>query len=170
MSYEAETICNVYCRFARKDGQRMDGMRVEKLLYFTQGHSMSILGREIIKDDCECWEYSVVFPSVRGTLAPQYGAGPIEEIHDAQKPWRFEPEGQLQDKDRELLEACWGRYGREDTPSLMAMQCVADSPYKILCNQGGDKHHQIIPKAMISDYFCGIRKRNTANQTHKETP
>ena len=170
MSYEAETICNVYCRLARKDGQRLDCLRVHGLLYFTQGHAMSTLGREIIKDDCECWEYGVIFPTVRNTLVPQYGSGPIEEIHDAQKPWRFEPEGQLQDKDRELIELCWAAYRRVSPVELLARQYPTDSPYTILRNRGGDKHHQIIPKAMIRDYFCGLGKRNTADQTHKEAP
>ena len=170
MSYEAETICNVYCRLARKEGQRMNCLRVENLLYFIQGHALSLLGREIIKDDCECWEYSVVFPTVQGALVPQYGSGPIEEIHDAQKPWRFEPEGQLQEQDRELLTMCWGKYRLVDTVSLMAMSHATDSPYTILRNRGGDKRHQIIPKAMIRNYFSGLGKPKSTDQTYKDTP
>ena len=43
----------------------------------------------------------------------------------------------------------------------MAIQHATDAPLTILHNRGEDKRHQIIPKAMIRDYFFSLGKRNT---------
>lgn len=53
-------------------------LALQKLLYFAQGLSFGINGKELFEDDCEAWVHGPVYPEVYYQYK-QYGYNPIED-------------------------------------------------------------------------------------------
>lgn len=157
MSYEPEMIANEFLSLARKEDRPITNMKIQKLLYFSQGHSMSTLKRDLIRDDCHAWDYGPVFPSVYHHLK-KYGADSIDgEILDEEEPCRFIPI--LLPDEKELLEAIWDKYGSLSALRLSEMSHVTQGPWAVTRRNSHDKQSPVIPKELIRNYFNDIRKR-----------
>ena len=154
MSYEAETIANAFLRIARKEGVGVSNMKIQKLLYFAQGHAMSILGEELISDNCEAWDYGPVFPSVYRWFKP-YGSGDIKkEIVSGLDAERFEPK--LDAKADALLRAIWEKYGKLSALRLSEMSHVSKGPWATTRRENDGHFDAVIEKSLIRDYFDGL--------------
>ena len=57
-------------------------LALQKLLYFAQGLSFGINGKELFEDDCEAWVHGPVYPEVYYQYK-QYGYNPIEDQNAA---------------------------------------------------------------------------------------
>ena len=157
MSYEPEKIANAFLSLAKNDGSTLSNMKIQKLLYFSQGHSMSTLKKDLISDDCHAWDYGPVFPSVYHHLK-QYGSGPVDgKIYDEEDPLRFIPK--LQPDEKELLDAIWDKYGSLSALRLSEMSHVTQGPWAVMRRTNHDKQSPVIPKELIRKYFTDIRKR-----------
>lgn len=58
----ASYICD---RYQREFGQRIDEMKLHKLLYFTQRESIIQLGEPMFPETLHAWKYGPVMPSIR---------------------------------------------------------------------------------------------------------
>jgi uncharacterized phage-associated protein len=74
--YTALQIANAFLDRAKKDGKPLTNMKLQKLLYFAQGHSYGLRDKRLIEDDCQAWQYGPVYPSVYRAFSC-FGAGPI---------------------------------------------------------------------------------------------
>lgn len=151
MSYEAETIANAFLRLGKEDGRGISNMKMQKLLYFAQGHAMSLLDSELISDNCQAWDYGPVFPHTYQFLK-NYGAENITaEIVDVEDPHRFEPE--LDTKAEKLVRAVWNKYGKLSALRLSELSHVTNGPWAKTRRKHDGDYRAVIDKKLIKQYF-----------------
>jgi uncharacterized phage-associated protein len=157
MSYEAETIANVFLRFAREDGRGISHMKIQKLLYFAQGHAMSLLDAELISENCQAWDYGPVYPNVYRHLK-KYGASAVRsEIMDEEDAERFDPAQATEV--RPFLRVVWSRYGELDGLRLSELSHVTNGPWARTRRMSHGYWRSVIDKALIREYFTGLSSR-----------
>ncbi|WNH48295.1 DUF4065 domain-containing protein [Stenotrophomonas aracearum] len=157
MSYEAETIANVFLRFAREDGRGVSHMKIQKLLYFAQGHAMSLLDAELISDNCQAWDYGPVYPNVYRHLK-KYGASAVRsEIVDEADAERFDPAQATAVKP--FLRVVWNKYGELDALRLSELSHVTKGPWARTRRANNANYRAVIEKTLIQEYFNGLSSR-----------
>ena len=151
MSYDVETIANAFLRIAREDKSSISHMKMQKLLYFAQGHALSLLNKTLIQDDCQAWDYGPVFPNLYRSLR-RYGASEItEEIVDMHNPCRFEPK--LTAEEDYLLREVWKKYGSLGAIHLSALSHATNGPWEQTRRSESNNKQGVIPKPLIKSYF-----------------
>ena len=76
--YDAETIAAHIIKFSNQKGISVTNLRLQKLLYFVQGLSLSNINKPAFIDDIEAWNYGPVVPNVYAKYAYK-GSYPIED-------------------------------------------------------------------------------------------
>ena len=157
MSYEAETIANAFLRIAKEEGKGISNMKIQKLLYFAQGHSMSLLGKELISDNCQAWDYGPVFPSVYHQFK-HHGASDVKsEIVAEDDPHRFEPK--LDVTSQKLLRAVWNKYGKLGALRLSELSHVTKGPWSKTRRRNAGDYRAVIDKSLIEEYFKSLSSK-----------
>lgn len=157
MSYEAETIANVFLRLAREDGRGVSHMKIQELLYFAQGHAMSLLDAELISDNCQAWDYGPVYPNVYRHLK-KYGASAVgSEIVDEEDAERFDPAQATAVKP--FLRVVSNKYGELDALRLSELSYVTKGPWARTRRENSGHYRAVIEKSLIREYFMGLSSR-----------
>ncbi len=164
MPYSAESIANAFIELAAKEGKPLSNMKLQKLLYFAQGHSLSLLGEPIITDEAQAWDYGPVYPEVYHAFK-HFGAGSIQkplahpffdpEGGDEHDPWAAPNDP----KDRAFLKAVWNAYSNKSAVQLSEMSHVSNGPWEKARKASPNARHVVIPKDSIATYFKGLRKK-----------
>lgn len=158
MSYEAEAIANAFIKLAKDEGKPLSPMKLQKLLYFAQGHSLSLRNEELITDNCQAWAYGPVFPSVYHELK-KYGSGEITALiedhsDEPEQVGRFDPP--TDSETCKFLSVVWDNYKSKPAIALSEMSHVPNGPWAQVFNKM--PRNSVIPKRMIEDYFNGLKK------------
>ncbi|MCL2226263.1 MAG: DUF4065 domain-containing protein [Oscillospiraceae bacterium] len=140
----AKYVANFFIELANDDeyGDGMTNMRLNKLLYFAQGHYFARTGTPLFNDDFEAWEYGPVVSSIYQQFK-NYGRKPIADI-DAD----YSNETFNSDELEVLLDVAM-KYGKYSTSELVNMTHRNDSPWAE-CSKSAS---QVITKKQIKDYF-----------------
>ena len=161
MSYTALQIANAFLERAKRDGISLTNMKLQKLLYFAQGHSFGLRGKRLIDDDCQAWQYGPVYPSVYRAFSC-FGAGPITglAVDESDIDWIFNDDPGVQppivatpkNKDvNRFLDAVWSAYKDKSAVRLSEMSHVSNGPWA-KARATGDRG-AIINVDEIADYF-----------------
>ena len=124
--------------------------KLNKLLYFAQGHYLKKYGRPLFNNVIEAWEHGPVVPEVYSTYK-EYGDKPIKR-YDSNMIAEITPETEG------LLFNVARQYGRYTVSKLQNMACVAGSPWDQVCQ--GEHSHTKIP--LTAEGLKPIRLRYSA--------
>jgi uncharacterized phage-associated protein len=101
--YSASTIAKWFIVWATKDEADRSNLKIQKLLYFAQGHFLGASGEILFTDDIEAWAHGPVVPSLYREYKT-FGSGDIEMDED----FDF---NDIDDETTEFLVSVWERYG-----------------------------------------------------------
>lgn len=119
-------------------GDAISPMKLQKLLYYAQGFSLAIFGRELFPEDFEAWTYGPVIPSVYNRFKP-CGDGAIPKV-DLESFDAYTPE------EKKLLNDVYTAFGQYSAWALSDM--THDTrPWK------ETKQNAIISKQLMKEYF-----------------
>lgn len=121
----------------------LTNMKINKLLYFAQGHYLKKYGVPLFDDPIEAWDHGPVVPEVYHAYKG-YGDRPIQG-YDGNMILAVTPEAE------DILYQVARKYGRYTAGALRNMTHVVGSPWDRVY-QGGHSHTEI-PLAVIRDYF-----------------
>jgi len=164
MPYSAESIANAFIELAAKEGKQLSNMKLQKLLYFAQGHSLSLRGEPLITDEAQAWDYGPVYPEVYHAFK-HFGAGSIEKplahpFFDPEDGEDSDPWAAPRDPaDHAFLQAVWNEYSGKSAVQLSEMSHVTDGPWEQARKASPGARHVVIPKERIAAYFKGLRKK-----------
>lgn len=142
MTVKAMTIADWFLQRAREDDVRdVSNMKLNKLVYFAQAHTLGSTGRPAFSDVVYAWEHGPVVTDVYHAFK-QFGNGPIrdDEDHDVD----------LDPATEEVLEFVWRTYGRRSASRLRDIS-HADAPYKEHYEK--DVANIEIPVAEVRDFY-----------------
>lgn len=134
-------------------------MKLNKLLYYAQGHYLSKYGTPLFSDPIEAWDHGPVVPAVYSAYK-RYGDRPITG-YDQSTISAVTP--QVSD----ILFGVARNYGKFSASALRNMTHVIDSPWDQVYHKG--QAHTEIPLSLIQNYFADIGELKPAVKQFKES-
>ena len=121
----------------------LTNMKVNKLLYLSQGYYLRKYGKTLFDDPIEAWDHGPVIPSVYSTYK-EFGDKPITTYDAARAK-------QVPEEAREIFLQVARKYGERTAAALRRMTHVAGSPWAKVYQEG--QAHVVIPVPLILSYF-----------------
>jgi uncharacterized phage-associated protein len=137
----ANDVANLFIYFANECADEpVTNLRLNKLLWFANGHSMERFGKPLFADKFEAWDLGPVVPSIYRKYKI-CGNNPIAETNDG-----FDPNGLDQDVSNFLIDVA-EKYNDFTTTALVNLSHRPDTPWALT------EKNKVIPNAIIRDYF-----------------
>lgn len=136
----------------------LTNMKINKLLYFAQGHYLRKYGAPLFSDGIEAWEHGPVVPEVYSTYKG-YGDLPIRS-YNADMISDVTPEAE------EIMYGVAREYGRYTASALRNMTHVVGSPWSK--SYRGSHTRNEIPVSVIQSYFSEHEGLNPATKQFKD--
>jgi uncharacterized phage-associated protein len=166
--FDAKAVANYFLELANRDGKTLDAMKIQKLVYLAHGWSLALLGRPLIADKIEAWQYGPVIRSLYGAFA-DCGSGPIQHpALDARRaeggrlvltPARLEGiESPFNAKVKGLLDEVWRAYGSYTGIELSNYTHQDGTPWAQTWRPGVDG--LVISDESIKDHFHQLATAN----------
>ena len=115
-------VANFFIDRMKDTDDPMTNARLNKFLYFAQGHSLARLGTPLFDDDIEAWRYGPVIKEIYNTFRT-YGKNPIQTTSGSYSIELFTSE-QLT-----LLNDVIAKYNHSSTGRLMDLGHEKDGPW-----------------------------------------
>lgn len=121
----------------------LTNMKINKLLYYAQGHYLQKYGVPMFEDRIEAWEHGPVVPEVYNTY--KSGGNDPVQAGNAEKP------PHIDEKAAEVLFEVARKYGRYTAAALRNMSHAIHSPWDQVYREG--VAHIEIPVPLLQTYF-----------------
>jgi uncharacterized phage-associated protein len=142
VAFSTVSVANALIEIAAANGQQLDPMKLQKLVYIAHGWHLALADEPLIDSAVEAWKYGPVVPTLYQKTR-RYGASPIDQ--KLERGW-FEELTDSEDLTKRdkaawgLLERVWEEYGRYSGVHLSAMTHKKGTPwYKAWHDLGGSK-------------------------------
>ncbi|MEB4208743.1 Panacea domain-containing protein [Mycobacterium sp. 94-17] len=142
--YSATTIAKWFVDWANSDDAELSNLKLQKLLYYAQGHYLAANDRPLFRDDIQAWSHGPVVPDVYHAFKG-FGAGPISLPDDDPFEW-----DDVDSATSQFLAKVWNTYGSVAAWKLRNMT-HAEAPWMEHFAQA--ERHVVIPKEEIRAYF-----------------
>lgn len=155
----ARTAANYLLYIMGESFDDLTNMKINKLLYYAQGHCLKKYGRPLFADSIEAWEHGPVVPEVYAAFK-SFGDRPIREYDQAMT-------ADVPPEEEELLYAVARTYGRYTAGALRRMTHVVGSPWDQTYREG--RAHLVIPLSVMEEYFSGMEELKPAEKRFRES-
>jgi len=132
-------------------------LRLMKLIYYAQGHSLERLGRPLFDDDIQAWEHGPVVKSAYNVLKPNGKKKIISPVGSYSKDVFSEDEIQI-------LRDVAMKYGKFSTATLIAMCHTINGPWARVYEE--NRTNIVIPNEYIKEYFTLNEKLDGFDMDH----
>ena len=139
----ARDVANYLIYLMNDSCDDLSNMKINKLLYYAQGHSYQRTGHPLFADPIEAFDHGPVvfdvyqkYSGARNNAIKEYDKTCLENLTDDEK---------------ELLLDVAREYGKYTASALRIMTHKPGSPWDITYRYGA--MHNVIPEEMIADYF-----------------
>ena len=150
----AKAVAKVFEYLSQKvDGTAVGKTRLNKLLYYAQGHSLGETGEPLFSNNVDAWNYGPVV----AVVYTNYDKIIQEADRDGISGTGLTP-AQL-----ELIVDVWNQYGREPAHSLVERTHRSDTPWS-RCYNGQRNAH--ISQEIMKEYFS--RSDNRLKRSTRE--
>jgi uncharacterized phage-associated protein len=151
MAYEVQAVANNFLDLAKRDGELLDPMKIQKLVYLAHGWSLALNGSALIKQEVEAWPYGPVIRTLYDEFK-KYRASPI-----AEKAHVLEDATPLDENAKRLIEAVWSKYRPYSAIQLSMFTHEPGYAWDLTIKDRGP--YSTIPNEMIRDEFVRRRQR-----------
>lgn len=156
---DAKTAANYMVYIMGEAFDDLTNMKINKLLYFAQGHYLKKYGVPMFQDKIEAWDHGPVVPQVYSTYK-SCGDKPIQG-YDKAAVAGISPEAE------EILYDVARTYGKYTASALRNMTHVVGSPWDQVYR--GNRTHVEIPLPLIQNYFAEQESLRPAEKQFKES-
>ena len=156
---DARTVANYMVYIMSDAFDDLTNMKMNKLLYFAQGHYLARYGRPLFDDRIEAWDHGPVVPSVYYAYK-SFGDGPIKD---------YNPDivDQITPEAEEILFGVARKYGGFTASYLRKMTQVVGAPCGQVYRRGCANVE--IPLDSIRDYFSDLGNIEPATKKFKDS-
>ncbi|MDT0264380.1 Panacea domain-containing protein [Jatrophihabitans lederbergiae] len=149
--YNALTIAKWFVAWAEAEDADMSNLKLQKLLYYAQGHSLASTGQPLFSDTIQAWAHGPVVPSVYHEFK-HWESG---DVHlDDDDPFDFsDVDGEATD----LLLRTWNTYGGYAAWRLRNMT-HNESPWRETFDVG--RRNATIPTEAMREHFASRTQRS----------
>jgi uncharacterized phage-associated protein len=151
MPHEVKIVANDFLDLARRDGEILDPMKIQKLVYLAHGWHLALHGPALIKQQVEAWPYGPVIRTLYDEFK-KYRASPITE--NARVP---EDAASIDENAHRLIEAVWSKYRPYSAIQLSMFTHESGYAWDLTIKDHGP--YSTIPNEVIRDEFVRRRQR-----------
>jgi uncharacterized phage-associated protein len=145
--YDSITIANRILDHAKKSGDTLTPMQLLKLVFLAHGWSLALLGRPLINDRIEAWQYGPVIPRLYAAVR-EFRSSPVVG------PLRADKRETLDDDEEEIVRQTYENYGRLSGPALSRLTHESGSPWSKTYRDGAFGLY--ISNDLIKDHFARL--------------
>lgn len=146
--YDALTIAKWFIAWAEAEEEELSNLKLQKLLYYAQGHYVTDSGASLFRDDIQAWSHGPVVPEVYHSYKSS-GGSTIVLPHTDPFTW-----DDVDAATASFLVKVWNTYGGFSAGRLRNMT-HEESPWQK--HWRPDERGSVIPIQEISDYFGSRR-------------
>jgi uncharacterized phage-associated protein len=143
--YSAMTISKWFAAWATADEADLSNLKLQKILYFAQGHHLGRFGSELFTDDLQAWAHGPVVPAVYRKFKI-FKSGDIELPEDDTFDW-----ADVDSTTTQFLIEMWNVYGQFGAWRLRNMT-HEEGPWSV--HFRADEDHIVIPKSELQLHFA----------------
>ena len=167
MAYKSQAIANLLIDVAKKHGQTLDQMKLQKLVYISHGWNLAISGSPLINDQIQAWQYGPVIPVLYDEFK-NCGRSPIMdyatdiEIDSSTLSVLLKPIfiKKNDSHTRDLIQKIWEVYGDLTGPQLSNLTHMPETPW--------DEVYKTNPRSEISNDLIRNHFVKLSNQSHAQ--
>lgn len=158
--YEARKICNFLLSQYSATAFDLSNLRLNKLLYFIHGWSLTRRPQGIVRNHFEAWKLGPVIKPVYDTFK-KYGESPVsspaEFVDYSTGQTVAIPFDDIIAADRQLIVQVFDSYAGYSTGQLVALSHQPGGPWDTVLKgvERGDRSSPRIPDVLIRQYFHG---------------
>lgn len=168
--YTTIQVANFFIEHAKKRGESLTPMKLQKLMYFAQGWHLALTdGAPLFNEQIEAWKFGPVIPSIYRCFK-QYGSSEISEPAGefVGHHWNYPDIPEEDSETRQFLEKIYDVYAKYSASRLSAMTHIKDAPWdKVVKIYGGEFDNvpdgTDIPIEYLKEHFKKVAERNRAN-------
>ena len=149
--YDALTIAKWFVAWAESEDADLSNLKLQKLLYYAQGHSLATTGKPLFADSIQAWAHGPVVPAVYHEFK-HYESGDVH-LDDAD-PFEF---SEVDDAATDLLIKTWNTYGGYAAWRLRNMT-HNESPWRDTFDVG--RRAAVIPLQSMREFFSARARAN----------
>jgi uncharacterized phage-associated protein len=161
MPYSSLAIANEFIDRARLDGQPLDHLKLQKLVYLAHGWSLALYDQPLLGEDVEAWKYGPVIPRLYQAFK-HYGNDSIMENaierlerEESVPSIRFDDE-----RARKLIDRVWEVYKRYTGVALSNWSHEPGAPWDQVWRKGEGQRNAVIKNALLKGYFQRLAEEN----------
>ena len=178
--YKTAAVANWFLERAKRDGVRLDPMKLQKLIYFAHGWYLALADRPLIDEHIQAWDYGPVVPSIYHEFK-RFGPKSIESLATVVEYPEISTGDKLQDlynvtfatpvvmddpEVQDFLERIWSVYGKLSAIQLSNMSHVEGGAWDNAFQRANGKRSIDISDDLIKREFDAKRIRNRAAAAH----
>jgi uncharacterized phage-associated protein len=149
MSYDGRTVANYFIELARREGEVLTHLKLQKLLYFAHGWHMIEVGSPLVEGGFEAWRYGPVSRDVYLAFRGSGGRG-VDDLAPTDTPMLA-----MKKETRDFIEGFYDDYKGYTAAHLLEASHEPGSPWARVTDNGGDwMSKKKIPDVMIRNYFA----------------
>jgi uncharacterized phage-associated protein len=148
--YPALTIAKWLIAWAEAEGEELSNLKLQKLLYYAQGHHLAEQHAPLFRDQIQAWSHGPVVPDVYHEFKD---CGSSTIVLAGTDPFTW---GQVDRKTADLLSRVWNTYGGFSAGRLRNMT-HSERPWR--AHFRPDERGIVIPDDEIEEYFSGRKTR-----------
>jgi uncharacterized phage-associated protein len=154
-----KSIANYFLDLARKNGDPISPMKLQKLVYYAHGWYAGYTQQPLINEEIEAWQYGPVIPSLYYEFKP-YGASAIKGKASDWEGNRFSEVPTPSDLNiRSFLDNVWNSYSKYTGIALSEMTHAKDSPWHKTWEKCQGVKNTDIPFDVIRAHFAEAAAR-----------
>jgi uncharacterized phage-associated protein len=146
--YPALTIAKWFIAWAEAEDDELSNLKLQKLLYYAQGHHLAEHGRPLFTEPIQAWSHGPVVPQVYHEFK-RFGSASIELPESDPFAW-----SDVDTSTTKLLNKVWNTYGGLSAGRLRNMT-HEEPPWK--AHWRPDERCTRIPNEEIWEYFAARR-------------
>lgn len=164
MTYKSKSVANTILDIAQSDGENLTNMKLQKLLFFSQGWALAYSGKPIVDEQAEAWDYGPVFPCVYHEFKA-YGSRPITSRATELDIGSFslvQVPPVPDQRARAFLKSVWDVYGKFSAVALSQLTHAVNSPWEEARRANPGMRNTDIPIESIKSYFESVKNKSQA--------
>lgn len=144
--YPAATIAKWFIAWAEAVEDELSNMKLQKILYYAQGHHLGLTGKPLFKDQIQAWIHGPVVADIYHRYK-HFGSSAISMPDDDSFLWdHVDPDT------ANFLERVWVSYGGYSAGRLRTMS-HSEPPWR---DHFDGEHYVIIPQDSMREFFRPI--------------
>jgi len=161
MPYTAKAVANEFLEVAKRDGESLSAMKLQKLVYFAHGWHLALVDKPLFRESIEAWQFGPVVPELYHTFK-RFGSDPVTEeageyVFSGGTFRRHIPrvensdDGEARKCALDVIKRVWSVYAPYNAVKLSNATHLPGTPWYQVYKPG--ERHLVIPNDIIKDYF-----------------